>query len=70
MTKSVLALLSTIGLAQASTNVDGNIKLQLVSEIEINTQLLLDSSKDFQMQNENLEVARHYSHRSHYSSSY
>ena len=62
MRKYLLILLSLIGLANA-----GVTKIDLVSNITEDSQLILEHSKEFQAQNENIEIAYHYSHRSHQS---
>ena len=67
MRKYLLILLSLIGLANAGVTKIDNPKLDLVSNITEDSQLILEHSKEFQAQNENIEIAYHYSHRSHQS---
>ena len=66
--QSILAMFSAVGLSQTPTvNSDVLKKIEIVSKISENTQLILETSKDFKLKNENIEVASHYSHMSHYS---
>ena len=66
--QSILAMFSAVGLSQTPTvNSDVLKKIEIVSKISENTQLILETSKDFKLKNENIEVAYHYSHMSHMS---
>ena len=66
MKKGIILLLSMIGLIEANTNIAKD-KIELISNITEDTQLILEHSREFQALNNPIEVASHYSHRSHSS---
>ncbi|MDQ1340209.1 MAG: hypothetical protein QG567_1366 [Campylobacterota bacterium] len=68
MKKILLSLLALVGLSQASTNIQQQ-RFKTISEITEDTQLMLEHTKDFQLANEKIEIAYHYSHSSHQSHS-
>ena len=73
LSKTLLSVATIFGIANASTNV-GNQKIALVSQIDDNTQLILEDAIEYAQntkQQENMLLAfhySHYSHSSHYSS--
>ena len=68
MKKGIILLLSMIGLIEANTNgISANDKIEFISNITEDTQLILEHSREFQASNNPVEVASHYSHRSHSS---
>lgn len=66
MKNILLSLLTLVGLSQASANLQEQ-KSQVIKGMTEDTQLLLEHTKDFQLANESIEVAYHYSHSSHSS---
>lgn len=69
LTSIILSSFALFGVSNASTN-EGNKKLDIISNINEDTQLMLESSKDYQdmFKKGNIDlVSAHYSHRSHMS---
>jgi len=67
MKKILIAALATFGVSNASAIHHNSDKLKEIANIDESTPLVLEHSNDYSLANEKIEVAYHYSHRSHYS---